>query len=166
MQLSADRSATTPTPTATPASATSVTGYKRKTEQEQELRRKQHRRMLDAGHNYNNSNNNSCINLYNYNYSNRQQAKMYYNTNARAFWLHYRAPLAAMTDPAAAATTIATTAPFLNGHRVQFAAAAAAEVAAAVAAAPCESHLVCFCFELSFRLHFIVLRSSEKEKQS
>lgn len=73
-----------------------------------------------------------------------------------------------MTDATAAATTKATTAPFLNGHRVQFAAAAAAEVAAAVAvaAAPCESHLVCFCFELSFRLHFIVLRSSEKEKQS
>lgn len=73
-----------------------------------------------------------------------------------------------MTDPTAAATTKATTAPFLNGHRVQFAAAASAaavEVAAAAAvAAPCESHIVCFCFELSFRLHFIVLRSTRERE--
>lgn len=71
-----------------------------------------------------------------------------------------------MTDPTAAATTKATTAPFLNGHRVQFAAAAAAvEVAAAAAvAAPCESHIVCFCFELSFRLYFIVLRSTRERE--
>lgn len=156
MQLSADRSAATPTPT--PASVTSVTGYKRKTEQELELRRKQHRHMLDAGHSNYNNNNNSCINNYNYNNSNRQQAKMYYNTNARAFWLHYRAPLAPMTDLTAAATTIATTAPFFNGHRVQFAAAAevAAAVAAAAAAAPCESLVLCFGFGLSFRSVVVV----------
>lgn len=63
-----------------------------------------------------------------------------------------------MTDLTAAATTIATTAPFFNGHRVQFAAAAevAAAVAAAAAAAPCESLVLCFGFGLSFRSVVVV----------
>jgi len=88
--------------------ATASVAYKRKPDQQQELRRKQHRRMLEGSCNmYNNNNNYNNYNYHNFGYNQRQQAKMYYNSNARQFWP--RAPITITNITATPATIPPTT---------------------------------------------------------